>query len=86
MNNIDVSNWIEQYLDVQERTKLAVNIYDDVMSEEEKKEVPFELVESGDKNAIDYVLNNELKIFMKMMQERCMKNQKEYHDFSKSMI
>lgn len=86
MNNIDVSNWIEQYLDVQERTKLAVNIYDDVMSKEEKKEVPFELVESGDKNAIDYVLNNELKIFMKMMQERCMKNQKEYHDFSKSMI
>lgn len=86
MNDINVSNWIEQYLNVQERTKLAVNIYDDVMSEEDKKEAPFELVKSGDKNAIDYVLNNELKIFMKMKQEKCMKNQKEYHDFSKSMM
>lgn len=63
MNDIDVSNWIEQYLNVQERTKLAVNIYDDIISEEDKKEAPFELVKSGDKNAIDYVLNNELKIY-----------------------
>ena len=62
-DNIDVSNWIEQYLGVQELTKLAVNIYDDVLTEEEKKEVPFELVKSGDKNVIDYVLNNELKIY-----------------------
>lgn len=57
--DIDVSNWIEQYLDVQELMELAVDIYDDVMSEEEKKEAPFELVKSGDKDAIDYVLSGD---------------------------
>lgn len=89
---IDVSNWIEQYLDVQELMKLAVDIYDDVMSEEDKKEVPFELIKSGDKDAINYVLIGDIAetvIFDKfydIIKNTYEDDAKEYHDFSKSMI
>ena len=56
---VDVSDWLKDYASPQQLMDIAIDIYDDVLTEEEKKEVPFELVKSGDKDAIEYVMDSE---------------------------